>query len=412
MKKENEKNYEREILVRLVKKYYKRQVTYGQIKNERRIIVKPTEVYKDYEKTNCDMQFKMQVNEAAKKLESMNFIVQKHLIYSDDIVKMFLEEECLHEIEGYLQEQYHISTREYLVFSIKQLIKDYQDRGGLTRYYCDKLAYFIRNSASEPDIVKEREILQMLDFLQNNKQELYVREASMLVYGSSKYFEENRYESVCNVIKELSQCEDKEAAYGDEVLHKYHVTNVEQEVCIRGDFVIEFPDYILETKYLAGGISLSSKDIPRIKRIEVSTGNIMTIENKTAFYRFDNKEYSTIYLGGFANRHQIYFLEKLYHENPDHRYYHFGDIDVGGFLIHQHLCHATGIGFQLYNMGVKELGNIRYRNCLQKLSTRDLERIQGLIEHPMYQEVTTVMIKEQIKLEQEIVCCDIMESGK
>lgn len=412
MKKENEKDYEREILVRLVKKYYKRQVTYGQIKNERRIIVKVTEVYKDYEKTNCDLQLKLHINEVAKKLEGKHFITLENLRYSDDIVKMFLNEGQLYEIESYMEEQYHISTREYLVHSIKQLIKEYRDRGSLPRYYCGKLEYLIQNSASEPDILKEREILQMLEFLQNNKRELYVREASMMVYGSSKYFEETRYESVCNVIKELNQGEENEYGFSDEVLHKYHITGVEQEVCLRGDFVIEFPDYILETKYLAGGMSLSSKDIPRIKRMKVHTENIMTIENKTAFYRFENKDYSTVYLGGFANRHQICFLEKLYLENPDRRYYHFGDIDVGGFLIHQHLCSATGIGFQLYHMGVIELRNVRYRHCLQKLSAKDMERMKGLTDHQMYQEAAAEMIKEGVKLEQELLCYDIVDAEK
>lgn len=409
MKKENEKDYEREILVRLVKKYYKRQVTYGQIKNERRILLKVTEIYKDYEKTNCDLHLKLQVNDAAMKLEKLQFITVEHLLYSDDIVKVFLKKEQLYDIEDYLEKQYHISTREYLVHSIKQLIKDYRNKGNLPRFYCEKLEHSIQSSVNGPDVVKEREILQMLEFLQNNKRELYVREASMLVYGSSKYFEETRYESVCNVIRDLSQGMEQKSAFSDEVLHKYHVINVEQEICIKGDYVIEFPDYILKTKYLTGGISLSSKDILRIKRMEVRTENIMTIENKTAFCRFGNTDYSTLYLGGFANRHQISFLEKLYLHNPDHTYYHFGDIDVGGFLIHQNLCNAAGIEFRLYRMGVEELRNVRYRHCLQKLTENDRERMKGLIDHPLYHEVLAEMIKDGIKLEQEIVCSDIMD---
>lgn len=409
MKKENETDYRREILVRLVKKYYKRQVTYGQIKNERRIIVKATEIYKDYEKINCDLQVKLQINEAAKQLEEMQFISLKHLLYSDDIIKMYLREDRLCEIESYLETQYHISTREYLVHNMMQLIKDYQNKGDLTGYYCGKLAHSMESSASAPDVIKEREILQMLSFLQTNKRELYVREASMLVYGSSKYFEETRYESVCNIIKELNQSEDNEATNSDEVLQKYHIKNVEQEIWIRGDYVIEFPDYVLKTKYFAGGIALSSMDIPRIKRIIVNTGQIMTIENKTAFGRFQDKQCATVYLGGFANRPQICFLKKLYSENPSHTYLHFGDIDAGGFLIHQHLCNATGIRFELYKMGVAQLRDARFRHCLQGLSRNDMERLKGLTDYPLYREVAAEMIKSGVKLEQEIVCLAIME---
>lgn len=273
----------------------------------------------------------------------------------------------------------------------------------------ETLLHSMQSSASAPDVIKEREILQMLSFLQTNKRELYVREASMLVYGSSKYFEETRYESVCNIIKELNQSEDNEATNSDEVLQKYHIKNVEQEIWIRGDYVIEFPDYVLQTKYFAGGTALSSKDIPRIKRIIVNTGQIMTIENKTAFGRFQDKQCATVYLGGFANRHQICFLKMLYSDNPSHTYLHFGDIDAGGLLIHQHLCNAVGIRFELYKMGVAQLRDARFRHCLQGLSGNDMERLKGLTDYPLYREVAAEMIKSGVKLEQEIVCLAIME---
>ena len=36
----------------------------------------------------------------------------------------------------------------------------------------------------------------------------------------------------------------------------------------------------------------------------------MTIENKTSFQRMIDKECSYLYLGGYANRHQIHLFEK------------------------------------------------------------------------------------------------------
>ena len=58
-----------------------------------------------------------------------------------------------------------------------------------------------------------------------------------------------------------------------------------------------------------------------------------------------------MYLGGFANRYQIEFLKKVVLNNPNVRYCHFGDIDIGGFLIHKHLCRETLKNFELYCMG-------------------------------------------------------------
>ena len=48
----------------------------------------------------------------------------------------------------------------------------------------------------------------MIDFLERNKEDLYVREASMFVYGDSKWFEDNNYEEVCTFLRAATDCHD------------------------------------------------------------------------------------------------------------------------------------------------------------------------------------------------------------
>lgn len=150
------------------------------------------------------------------------------------------------------------------------------------------------------------------------------------------------------------------------------------------------------------------KDIPLIDYIKVDTEKFMTIENKTAFYQFDDKYFSVMYLGGFANRYQINLLKKIILENPDIGYYHFGDIDAGGFYIHQHLCKNTGTNFELYHMNVEVLHDPAYTNCLSELTENDRTRIKSLSEIELYKEVANVMLDENVKLEQEIVCLNLV----
>ncbi len=57
-------------------------------------------------------------------------------------------------------------------------------------------------------------------------------------------------------------------------------------------------------------ITIASGDVQRIKKVSVSIENIMTIENKTSFQRLKDRNFAMMYLGGFANRHQIAFLKK------------------------------------------------------------------------------------------------------
>lgn len=408
MPKNKEKDYVQEILAQFLKKYYVREVKHQEI-NTRRIILKVGEVYRDYEKNNSDLQLKVQINEAVQKLEALQFISVDYLLYSDDVIKMYLNENMIKNIQGYMEINYGITARHYLLEEIRKLIKEYRNKGEITYFYCEKLNHLIENSAAEVDINKEREILKMLAFIQNNEKDFYVREVSMMVYGSSKYFEEYRYDGICNIIREADRSLLTEHGNNDEILRQYHISAVEQEIFIKGDYTIELDNYTLETKHFYGGISLSSKDIQQIKRITVNTGNIITIENKTAFYRFVQNDYSTIYLGGYANRHQIVFLKRLYEDNSNLTYFHFGDIDVGGFLIHQHLCNTTGVQFKLFCMGVRELNAPEYKECLVKLTDNDIERIASLKNNSLYKEVIVEMLNKNAKLEQEIICFTIME---
>lgn len=202
----------------------------------------------------------------------------------------------------------------------------------------------------------------------------------------------------------------KENEKNDEILQQFYVTSPEQDISIKGDWVIEFSDYVLEAKYFAGGISFSGKELAKIKRISVNTTQVMTIENKTAFYRFEQSDYAVMYLGGYANRYQVQFLKQVYADNKGMHYWHFGDIDAGGFLIHQHLCDVTQVKFDLFSMGIGVLRNPAYRKCLVDLSENDIQRLKGLAEVQPYREVVAEMLKRNVKLEQEIICWKISES--
>ena len=141
------------------------------------------------------------------------------------------------------------------------------------------------------------------------------------------------------------------------------------------------------------------------------TPHLVTVENKTSFYRFGREDCSEIYLGGFANRHQVALLKRIYADNPDCCFWHFGDIDVGGFQIHQHLCEATGIGFRLFCMGVRERRDERFRGARLRLTEHDVARAEKLALNPVYREVLGEMLRLGVKMEQEVVSVFLGEEG-
>ncbi len=123
-------------------------------------------------------------------------------------------------------------------------------------------------------------------------------------------------------------------------------------------------------------------------------------------------DYCVMYLGGFANRHQIDLIKKIHHYNPLAHFSHFGDIDIGGFFIHQHLCRNTNISFDLFHMNIDDLHNSEYKTCLQSLTDNDRERAKSLLDSELYKRTISVMLDENIKLEQEIICLKLQRQFK
>ena len=99
----------------------------------------------------------------------------------------------------------------------------------------------------------------------------------------------------------------------------------------------------------------------------------------------------------------------IYEQMPNVEYFHFGDIDVGGFEIYEDLCRKTGIPFRIYHMGVDELE--KNKIYAKNLTENDKKRLDNLIQYAsenerMYVDVLHYMKEHSVKLEQECVGLD------
>lgn len=395
------KDYRRLILEKLLKKYHNRVAK--NINTGRRIILKPQEIYKNYADNNADIGEKHCVDEAVNELLSAGAVSADYLKFSEDIEKIYLCEDNIDVIYGYLRDQYGIIPQGDLAEKLKLILQQYRSLGKLVRYYADSIRGRMQDPRVQLDLQRVEANLKMLDFLEKNEEELYVRELSVLVYGDSKWFEQNNCDEICSIVREALHMPRQEAERNDEALARYHVTPIEQEILIKGEWEIAWDGYVLETSKLKGGIAISSGDIRDIRKIIVHASGLMTIENKTSYRRMDSSRMAMMYLGGFASRYQIDFLRKVIEDNPAKSYFHFGDIDVGGFLIHRHLCREAGREFSLYCMGARQLADERFCHCLKELTDNDLARMDTLAEEDLYRDVIGYMRAHRVKLEQEIV---------
>lgn len=395
------KDYRKAIIDGLLKKYNNRHAK--NIVTNRRIILKPTEIYKNYTKNNADVLKKQFINDAISELSDKCFITVEYLKFSQDIEKIYLCEERLEDIYEYLKNEYGVVPKSTILEQIDKIVRKYMFSGKIVQSYCESVLEKVKEPGRMLIPEKIKANLEMLSFLEKNTDSLYVREVSMLVYGDSKWFENNNYEEVCTFLRSVTGKVREEGERNDAILSCFGVTPAEQEIFIKGNWKIKWERHVLDVSKFQGGIAIASGDVNNIKNISINAANVMTIENKTSFQRLKNQNFAMMYLGGFANRYQIEFLKKVILDNPNIVYKHFGDIDIGGFLIHKHLCRETSKWFELYCMGIQQLCDSRFSHCLKKLTDNDIVRLDSLIEDASYEEVLKYMKKYEIKLEQEII---------
>ena len=431
----NSKDYVREILDQLMKKYQNRAPRREGMKSQRRVMLKPSALYRHYADNNADISVKQEIHEAVDKLLDLGMVTADYLKFSTDIEKICLCEEKAEEIYRYLEEEYGDIPQGRLRQQAESLLEKYgvgenssgisgctgensersdetrgrsdetsgAEAGSLVAPYICNVRLMLEKPGYCPDPERIGANLKMLRFMEENREKLYVKEASMLVYGDSKWFEEHNYDEICSIARQALGMPQEEDERNDAVLVRFGIYPTEQEIFIKGDWILEWKDHVIRTAGMKGGIAVLSGDIQDLVKIRVRSPRLMTVENKTSYQRMQPEGTALVYLGGFAVRYQVRFLEKVLQDNPELECLHFGDIDVGGFLIHRHLCRAVGARFNLYRMGIRELEDPRFQPCRKKLTENDRIRMKGLMEEEEYREVLAYMDEHDVKLEQEII---------
>lgn len=252
------------------------------------------------------------------------------------------------------------------------------------------------------DPVYARLLIMALQGIEKNKENCYIREFSIRLFGDSKTLE-GMLGTIGKVMRRFCPRYEETDVYG--ILAEYSIYHTPNYVYLKGDAAISLGEgeAWLDLSGLSQGIGLSGEDIPKVKVYgKKSTKKVITIENLTTFFSWKEENSLIIYLGGYHNSSRRALLQMIWQQLPKAEYLHFGDIDVGGFEIYRDLCRKTGIPFQMYHMGIKELE--QYKVYTQKLTENDKKRLDHLIEKEVgYKDVLQYMKTYGRKLEQECI---------
>ena len=252
---------------------------------------------------------------------------------------------------------------------------------------------------TDTDFSEFSDLLCLVRAILDHEQEVFIRDFSIQLFGDSKRVEQLRAKAQ-GLLFQYGSFDDRET-----VLAECGVLSTPTYVSVKGQLRLSLGGQVLDLSGLHGDISLSTETLSDVEDITVSGKRVITIENLTTFHDFPGDSDAVIYLGGFHNAVKRKFLKRLHQQNPDCNYYHFGDLDAGGFYILSHLRRKTGISFTPLYMDTETLKE--YQEYAKPLTQNDRKRLRQLLEHSEYREeagdVLRYMLEHDCKLEQEAI---------
>ena len=390
--------YERQILDILLDKYESSKSFIGANQVNQRFTCKVEQLFPKY-KDDSEYDLFCAINESVLILEKECFITAKKM-KNGVVQSISLNTDTIGKAYEYLGRTPKSDT----VSNLKKLLSIYKDCNGILSAYCIRQLERLEANKSveffDNDLDMYESILKVVSKITEVKSETFERDFSIQILGDSKAFEKIR-SKVVSLLYEYGDFPDK-----DTLLADLNIIKNPGHVYFKGKGKITICGQKIDFSVMNGDMAISSEMLKNVDDITVFGDVVITIENLTTFNAFKCKNSFAIYLGGYHNTDRRNFIKKVYNQNPDKQYLHFGDIDAGGFYILQHLRDKTEIAFVPYCMDIKTLKeNLQYT---KKLTEHDKKRLASLADTE-FGDTIEFMLGNNCKLEQEAM--DLLEIG-
>ena len=384
--------YESIIINKLLDKYENSKSFIGDNKVSQSFSVKVSSLFPKY-LDHANFELFQEVNEAVDILTRMGIVSSKanNANVHNNIV---LNLENLDNAYVYIGR----NSKQELNQLIERILCKYKDKNEILSIYCNKQLERLRMNKSvqyfSGDINEFENILMAIDQLFKVENETFVRDFSVKVFISSKTFD-MIISKVVGLLFEFGDFPEKE-----DVLGNLNIVKNPTYVNFKGAGIVSIGEQAIDLNKLNGDIAISSSLISSINDIKVTGTAVITIENLTSFNTFKDDTMLAIYLGGFHNKVRRDFIKKVYSQNNNIDFFHFGDIDAGGLYILEHLKRETGVDFKPYKMDIDTIK--MYAEFTRPLTENDRARLLKLTNSE-YNKVVLYMLENNCKLEQEAI---------
>lgn len=237
-------------------------------------------------------------------------------------------------------------------------------------------------------------------------EEVLERVFSKRLFRDSKYFETHLRSKIAAILGEF-----KLGTWDlspNEVLQEAGLFRSTDELLFTGPIAIRIEGQAVDFTPLKHGAAIGARTVQELEIAELRADTVITIENKASYREYSSRmdgRTLAIYLAGFPSPMKRLFLRKLYEHsqknNPPMKFFHWGDIDLGGFRIFKCLKDEVPI-LEPYLMDSDTL--LKNREQAQPLVKGYDKKLKGLQEDEGFREfwdVIQVMLRENLRLEQE-----------
>lgn len=298
------------------------------------------------------------------------------------------------------------SKKELILSVVEEIEREIEktSKDWIIQFYIDtckyvKSQYKLGNRLSE-NTESRKDLYKLLRFIDKTPLvSTTERVFSERCFSDSKYFENNLKSTLLSIMRKYIDSDSTDA----ELLQLIGVSKYPEQLEMRGGIIVNSNDM----RKLKDGFCVYSSEVETLEiKIPETITHIVTIENRANYFAYaaEQKSYElVIYHGGQyspAKKKLFESLKKAMLKNCT--WYHWGDIDLGGFSMLLRLRKEIAPPIQPYRMSKSELE--KYSDFALTFNIEYAEKLKRLSDSYLLsdcRECIDYMLKNKIKLEQE-----------
>lgn len=353
-----------------------------------------------------DYYARTSINEAVFKLSEKGYIFYEWMNGQNNHIlsRIWLNFEKTDEIYKILNRK----SKRDVILSVERELSDEIKRVNtdwIIQFYSDMLEYMKSHMKLGNLLSKEKsqrdDIYKLLFFIdRNNASALKERVFSEKCFGDSKYFENSVKSVLLSILRRYISSDLND----NELLQIVGIAKYPEQLEMCGNIIINSSNMGVMKK----GFCIYSGEVDEISlSIDGSVSKIITIENRANYFSYlesmKKPDEIVIFHGGQYSPAKKKLFESVSNAMPeDCKWYHWGDIDFGGFSMLLRLRKEICPSIIPYRMSRSELEN--YKNYTQTFSNEYAEKLLKLSKESRLEdcrECLNYMLNHKIKLEQE-----------